>query len=384
MAQSAPKAPARTSTTPSDTATAKTEQWISLGFSSARYTIGDSAVKEGTGNFSYDLRTGRFHFAVDGSSVNYSTPSRTISGMVPTSLTLDMMVHNGDTLTLLGRTGSQPANLDSAQLVAIGVSGGTLLDMQSINFGTQAMTGAHGTLTFPMGDVVLNLRGGIEIEPRPSALTRAYWRGTTMLGGATLTGKTAKGDWSGVVDYSTSTADSLGGRNLYPGGGDFTAQFNLHAPLDNPAVAGGEDWDTRWSANLYIPISASRTDQPNRLVPVGPMYWFTGALTVPIGEGSVGASASYSGASSSAQRALASASSSSWATSVALNGSIPIAKGIELVPEIGTVAGSSDVSLGVAGVRRPGRPLGPGGSRTTSIASGVSGSWMSLSLTFTF
>ncbi len=302
--------------------------------------------------------------------------------MVPTSLTLDMMVHNGDTLTLLGRTGSQPANLDSAQLVAIGVSGGTLLDMQSINFGTQAMTGVHGTLTFPLGDVVLNLRGGIEIEPRPSALTRAYWRGTTMLGGATLTGKTTKGDWSGVVDLSTSSADSLGGKNLYQGGGDFTAQLNLHAPLDNPAVTGGEDWDTRWSANLYIPLSATRTDQPNRLVPVEPMYWFTGALTVPIGEGSVGASASYSGASSSAQRALA--SSSSWATSVALNGSIPIAKGIELVPEIGTVAGSSDFSVGVAGVRRPGRPLGPGGSRTTNIASGVSGSWMSLSLTYTF
>ena len=370
-----------------DTTPPSVEQTIAVGLSHSSYAFGDSTVTEQNTTFAYDLSVKRVHLGIAGTSVNYGAPGHTVNGLIPTTWTLDWRFHEGDTLSFVGRIGAQPAGLDSTQVAALGLSGGALVDLQSASFGMRPMTGVHAVVTLPAGDLSFVLRGGLEIEPRPADGARTYWTGNTVFGGVTLSGAAGAGRLSGSLDLSTSSADSLNGKNLYPGGGEFSAHVDLHMPFDNPVTTGAEAWTTDWSAKLTNPISDTRNDQPNRRIPYGPITELTGALSVPIGAGSLGATLDYLSTSATANGrvgpATASTNASSSASIFTIDGSIPLFAGLELQPQVGFATGNS--SLTVAGAaRRPGRPARAPAASGVSVSTPLSGGWFGLTLSLSF
>jgi hypothetical protein len=374
----------------SSPALSTTEQSVTFGYTARAYSLGDSSVSERVGKFTYALLSGRAALSLEGSSVDYRAPGRSVTGSVPSSLRLDVMLRPGDTLTFLGRTQSQPASLDSNQTAALSVVGSSLVDLQSFSFGTRAMLGSHATFAFPVDELVLSLRGGLEYEPRPGAAIATYWRGTTVQGGATLLGNVGLGTLSGAADLSFSSADSLGGKNLYPGGGSVSIVGTLSMPIDNPRSDDGDPWDALLVASWTTPISAVRTDQPNLLLPVGTTMGLSGMLTVPVGAESelrptIDLLHTSSSASVASARTSATTSSNGWAATFGLDATVPLTSYLDLLPETGYTLGNAALSFSQSGttpiVRRGRRVTATSGSR---ISDSMRGWWLGIALSASF
>ncbi|MEP6692046.1 MAG: hypothetical protein ABJD07_12880 [Gemmatimonadaceae bacterium] len=341
-------------------------------------------MSERNGIVSYDMTGPRFRLRLDGTGLRYVAPGSTINGSTPIAGRLDFVLRPGDTLTFVGQTGSNPAQLDSAQAAAIGHAGSSAIDLESFAFGAPAMFGGRGAFAFPVGDLVLSLRGGIEAEPRPSAREPVYWQGTTMLGGVTLAGDAGPARLAARVDVRRSFADSLGGKNLFPGGGSVTTHASLDSPLSNPFDDLGEDLDLRLSAFYSSPFGDTRNDQPNRLIPLGNTLGTFASLAVPVSDWILSPSIQYIRETSSADAVVGAiyqrSSAAGWSASFGLDALIPLTSVFDLAPQVGYVTGNVEASFGQSVVRRRGRPIG----RTSAFSHGVRGWWAGLDLTASF
>ena len=164
------------------------------------------------------------------------------------------------------------------------------MDLESAGFGTPAIGGGRLALAFPLGNLVLAARAGVEAEPRPNATSPVYWRGTTLRGGLALTASTGETSVTASVDATRSTADSLSGRNLFPGGGSVTlqvlAQLSVLDPFDLAGCIAAEVFSIS-KCSVRAPIMMASPGSPasgmrprgNRLIDGWPRRAATWALT---------------------------------------------------------------------------------------------------------
>jgi hypothetical protein len=384
VAQNAPPA------NPADTVPS-VKQSFTVQTGARHVTVGDSAVREQAGTYSYSWQRGRWALSLDGSSLQYTAARTPLNGWGSTNARLDVMLRPGDTLSFYGRSGTQPGALDSAQVAALGIAGGALVDLQSTSLGAPGMFGGRASFAFPVGDFVWSLRGSLESEAKPSAARPVTWHGTTWAVGSTLYAHVGRGEWSAVVDLTQSSADSLNGKNLFAGGGGVNVRSELHFPVSNPADSAGDDWDLYGAAWWSTPMNATRADQPNRLIPLGNTMGVSGSFSVPVGDGSFGPTLQFERTSANAAATQGSTairtSSSAWAATVLLDASIPTGRWLEWQPQLGWTTGDATTSYGSTTtrntvVKRRGRTVTTSANGGTSDA--IAGWWFQLGVTAHF
>jgi hypothetical protein len=369
-----------------------TRQSVSLQATSRGYTIGANAISEVLGRVTYSWTSEAFRAVLTGSPLRYQGNGATLSGVPPVTARLDWRFAKGDTLRLYGRTASSPAVLDSAQAAAIGVVNVSTVDLEALSLGTPAMFGARAAMGWELGnDVTFGVHAGLEYQPKPGGTNKVYWTGTTLLGGAALSGLWSDLNWSLGVDVSRSSADSLPvagdsvGRNLFQGGGTLSASVQLDGPLttdgDVTLVVGG--WFQR-------PFGADRPDQPNRLIPVGNTFGMYATVDLPVGDWILEPSLSVARESASDDATVSrllrySYQAASWTANTGLSVSIPLGGRFELTPEAGYVFGNADGTFSaIAGGGSGSGPRRPGRVFTQGFSSGIRGWWTGVELRVSF
>ena len=315
------------------------------------YTIGKNRISENVGLFSYRWGDPDWKVFLSGSPLQYAANGTTISGVPPVTGRVDWSFAHGDTLRVYGRSSSVPASLDSLQSAALGLVSVSTIDLESFSLGTPAMFGARTTFTFDLGELSLGLHGGLEYQPRPSGTARTYWTGTTLLAGVSLSGPASDLRWTGTVDVSHSSADSLltpgdsVGRNLFQGGGAMNATLQLDGPLTSEGDATGVIglWYQR-------PFGNDRPDQPNRLLPVGDTYGAYLTLELPIRSWvfspSVSVAREHAADDARVSRLLRyQYDAASWAMNAGAALTIPLGKHLDLTPEFGATFGGAAVAF---------------------------------------
>lgn len=365
-----------------------TKQSITMQSLNRGYLIGSNNISENVGLFTYRWSGPDWRVLLSGSPLRYSGNGTTITGLPPVTGRVDWTFAKGDTLRVYGRSASVPATLDSMQLAAIGAVSVSTLDLESFSLGTPTMLGTRAVVTFDVGDVQLGLHGGLEYQPRPNGTARVYWTGSTVLGGASLSGLVSDVRWTGALDVSHSSADSLPiagdsvGRNLFQGGGTFNASLQFDGPLTADGEASGVigAWYQR-------PFGNDRPDQPNRLLPVGDTYGAFVSLDLPIGELTFSPSVTVARESASDDAAVTRLlkyqyDAASWAVNTGASLTIPLGKHFDLTPEFGATFGGASARFTATTSPIPGRR--PGRSSTTDLSAGIRGWWAGLELTINF
>lgn len=261
----------------------------------------------------------------------------------------------------------------------MGAAGTAVLDLSSLSLGFTPQVGVRGRRSFPLGRVVLGLSAAAERDLPPSAMGAVYWQGTTLRGGASVTGFVGEQTVIAGIDLSTSRADSLGGRNQFPGGGAVTLSASTSGALD---AAG-----TRWFAGdaFYVrPFGNDRNDQPTRLIPQGSFGGVSGLLLLESGAltwtPAISVMREASTASLAAQQggllSRTALSSRAWTVAGSLSVDIPFSSAITLSPEVGAVGGTVSSTL----AETTGRVLGRRGrvvnfTNTSGFADAVRGWW---------
>lgn len=360
------------------------QQTVTAGIVTRSYRVGDSTVTERVTNARMDLLGRNARLRVDGSAVHYRGAGSTIDGSLPLGVRLDYAIRPGDTVTVFARSASRPGELTENQTTALAIAGTSTVDLESVGLGTTTIGGARLAFSFPVGDLVLAARAGMEAEQRPGGSQPVYWRGTTGRLGVALTA--AVGDASVVasIDASRSSADSLGGRNLFPGGGSVTAQLLADVSLPDPFdPLKDARWPIRAAAFYARPFSNSRSDQPNLLIPQGALLGVFAALKVPVKETTLVPSvevrreSSRSGTTSAFT--ISTVSGAAWTMSGSLDLTIPLGARFELVPQAGATVGRVGATLANSTGLRRGRLV-----RTYGFSDGIGGSWMGVQLSATF
>ncbi|MEP6621103.1 MAG: hypothetical protein ABJE47_17385, partial [bacterium] len=349
------------------------------------YQIGDSSVSEKIGTMRYELFGSSWRIRLDGSSLEFRAPQDTIRGSLPFGVRFDLAARPGDTLTAFARSASRPLDLSARETSALSTIGTSVIDIESAALGTPALGGVRLALSFPTGDAVLSVRGGVELEPTPVGTQPVYWRGTTIRGGLALTSGVGSGSFAASIEATHSSADSLGGRNLFPGGGSLTLQLQGDIGIPNPFdPLEDETWPLRTIAFYGQPIGNDRNDQPNLIVPQGSLFGMLGMLVVPVRGLTISPTlqllreSSVSG--SSAGVITSRITGSAWTTQAGLDVTIPLGDVFELTPQAGYTVGNVGAAFSQSAVLRRGR----GVSKSSAFNDAVRGSWFSLQLTASF
>ena len=361
------------------------EQSVSVQSMNRSYGVGAGSYNENVGLLSYRLSSGPFRLFASASPMRYNDGTTTITGAPPVTLRLDWLPAAGDTLRLYARSPSSPATLDAAQALAIGAVGVSTIELDAFSLGTPAMVGARGAFSFPFDAVTLGVRGSVEYQPKPTGSSDAYWTGTSVSGGLSLAIPTGDLRLTALLDVTNSFADSLDGRNLFQGGGSLNAEVRMDGLL------GGDDGtDALFGAWYQRPFGNTRSDQPNRLVPVGSTFGAYATLSFPVGSAMLTPSVALSRESASDEAASATGkyrySAGSWAVNGGLAWSIPLSGTIDIVPEAGMAFGNADASfvattiLGGGLPGRRGRPV----TSTQNFSSNIRGFWFALELAIRF
>ena len=358
---------------------------ISLTGTARAYRIGDSSVTERVASARYELFVSRVRFRLDGTVLRFATRADTIDGSLPVSARLDFALRPGDTVTVFTRSASQPFDLSSRQTVALGSAGTSTVDLESAALGTPAVGGARAAFAFPVGDLVLSARGGVETEPRPDGTLPVYWRGTTVRGGLALTSSSGDASFTASVDATRSSADSLAGRNLFPGGGSVTFQVVTDLAVASPFdPLEDERWPVRALAFYARPFGNDRSDQPNLIIPQGSLVGAVGTMLVSAGGVTVTPTLQLlretSASESSSGIIRSRVTGSAWTAQGSLDVSIPLGSTFELTPQAGYTFGSVGASFAQTVVLRRGRGVG----QSTSFADSIRGSWLSIQLSAAF
>ena len=346
-----------------------------------RYAVGNVNAREQT---SYASWVARFRLAtlrVDLTPVSYAGDTNTtttarpqvaFSGVSPVNVRLDVQVRRVDTVRVFAQTMSFPGALPRVDAQALGAVGTSTVDLDAGALGIAARAGVRYTFTQRLGSsgVALTLRGGAEYEPKPAASDAVSWRGTTLRGGIGL-GRTAEnGSVGASVEITKSYADSLGGRNLFPGGGTVTYDVRALRYV-------GSDGNGFVSINGFYakPFGVERPDQPTRIIPVGDFGGITASAAIPAGVVTLlpvltlQREASNATAIVSGRRTTLDASGQTAALSLGV--SVPIGSFLTVTPEVGGVFGSVAQTISAQFPRRVLRQ---------NFTDSVRGGWVALEL----
>lgn len=342
-------------------------------------------MTERVANARYELFVSSVRFRLDAAVLRYATRADTIDGALPIAARVDLAVRPGDTLTAFARSASQPLELSKRQTTALGTAGTSTVDLESAALGTPAVGGVRLALAFPLGDLVLAARGGVELEPRPSGTFPVYWRGTTVRGGLALTSSTGNGSVTASLDATRSSADSLGGRNLFPGGGSLSLQVASDLTVANPFDPLEDDrWPVRALVFYARPFANDRADQPNLIIPQGNLWGAVGTLLASAGELTIAPALQLLRESSTSESASGlirnRITGSAWTAQASLDVTIPLGRTFELTPQAGYTLGSVGASFAQSTVFRRGRAFG----QSTSFSDAIRGNWLSLQLSAAF
>lgn len=356
-----------------------TRQTITLTATARSYTVGAAKVDESVAPFSWHLTSPHLELRVSGSPMRLNARPTTVSAWSPLQMRANIALRAGDTISVYGRTSSSPVSLDTAQIRAVGAVSTSVLDLTSQGLGVPAQIGTRVLVSFPVGDFVIGASGALEQDARPQGLGATYWLGTTVRGALSFNAVLGEGKLALGADVSHSTADSLGGRNQFPGGGavDLTAEYSGPLGEDGKFWFSGDGFYTR-------PFGNARSDQPTRLIPTGDLIGLTGSVTLETGSVVWSPTVTVLRESSRAnvtvqqglQRLQSSLTAGAWSVAGGLSVDIPFGKSLTLSPEIGAVSGSVSstyTQTAGRGVIRRGR--GVGGSSASRTQDGISGVW---------
>lgn len=231
---------------------------------------------------------------------------------------------------------------------------------------------------------MLAARGGIEVEPRPDGTLPVYWRGTTLRGGLALTSSTGGGSMTASLEATRSSGDSLGGRNLFPGGGSVTLQVVTDLSVPNPFdPLDDERWPVRALTFYSRPFGNDRSDQPNLIIPQGNLFGAVGTLLVSAGDlvfaPTLQLLRETSASESSAGIIKNRMTGSAWTAQTGIDVTIPLGRIFELTPQAGYTFGSVGASFSQSAVLRRGRV-----SKSTAFTDAILGSWLSVQLSAGF
>jgi hypothetical protein len=353
-----------------------------------KYTIGSVDASEQASYASWVARFPRLTVRLDMTPVAYSgdttavagRPQVSFGGASPISGRLDVLLRRADTLRVFVQSASFPGALSNADAQALGAVGTGTIDLDAGALGVAARTGVRYAATQPIGDdgVTLTLRGGVEYDPKPSGTQVVSWRGTTLRGGVGVSRATENATFGAAVEVTRSYADSLGGRNLFPGGGNMSADARMLRYF-------GDDGLGLFSLNAFYsqPINIQRPDQPTRLIPVGNFLGLTSSASIPLGALSLLPTVSVLRESSSASATLntqrTTLTASGYTASASVGLAVPVGRYLTLTPEVGAAFGSVNQTVTSQFPRRFGRPL----ARTQAFSDPIRGGWVALEVAVT-
>ncbi len=343
------------------------------------YAIGNVNASE---QASYASWVGRFSHATlrlsftpvwysgDASTTATNGPQVGFSGVSPISGRLDIPLRRADTLRVFAQSASFPGALSTVDAQALGAVGTSTIDLDAGAIGIAARTGIRYTFTQALNDsgVALTLRGGVEYDPKPSGTEAVSWRGTTLRGAIGI-GRTVNDGAIGLsVEFTKSYADSLGGQNLFPGGGTLNFETRLIHFF-------GAEQAGFFSLNGFYtkPIGIQRPDVPTRIIPIGDFIGATAASAIPVGRVTllpmvtVLRETSNAAAIISGRRTTLDASGQTGAVSLGV--SIPIGHAVTITPEVGGAFGNVGQTVSAQFPRRV---------RSTSFSDPIRGGWFAL------
>ena len=296
-------------------------------------------------------------------------------------------LRSADTLRIFGQTTSFPGALSTVDAQALGAIGTSTVDLDAGAIGIAARIGTRYTFTQPVGHngVSLMLRGGVEYDLKPSGAEVVSWRGTTVRAGAGISRATSTTTAGASVEVTRSFSDSLGGRNLFPGGGALTLDGRLLRFV-------GADGTGFVSANAFYsrPLNIERPDQPTRLIPIGDFAAVTLAGAFPVRELTLLPTVSLMRESSSAtalvngtvvngvvlNRVTTQLNASGFTSSVSLGLAIPLGRFVMVTPEVGGAFGTVSQTVSSSFPRRIGRPI----VRSQGFSDPIRGGWFALEI----
>ncbi len=353
-------------------------QSISLRPTYRRYTVGGVRATEEASNVGWIGRFRRGALRVDLTPVAYSgdtsatagRPAVDFSGITPVSVRLDLTLRSADTLRVFAQSMSSPGTLSPAAVQAIGAVGTSTIDLDAGSLGIASRVGVRYALTQPVGGshVSIALRTGVEYDPKPSGTEAVSWRGTTVRGLVGVSRVVEAMTVGASVELTKSFTDSLGGRNLFPGGGQLTVDARLLRYV-------GRDGTGLVTLNAFYsrPVNIERPDVATRLIPIGDFTGITAAAAIPAGALVVLPTVSVLRESSNAQARLsgvpATLEASGTTASASVGVTVPIGRYITLTPEVGAAVGSVGQTVSARFPRR---------TRSQSFSDPIRGGWMTL------
>ncbi len=311
----------------------------------------------------------------DTSTTATDRPQVGFSGVSPISGRLDIPLRRADTLRVFAQSASFPGALSTIDAQALGAVGTSTIDLDAGALGIAARTGARYTFTQALNDsgVVLTFRGGVEYDPKPSGTEAVSWRGTTLRGGVGI-GRTVNDGAIGLsVEFTKSYADSLGGRNLFPGGGTLSFDTRLIRYF-------GKEQAGFFTLNGFYtkPINIQRPDVPTRIIPIGDFLGATAALAIPAGRVTLLPMVTVLRETSNASTIVSGRNTTLDANgqtgAVSLGVSIPLGRVVTITPEVGGAFGNVGQTVSAQFPRRVLR---------RSFSDPIRGGWFSLEFSVT-
>jgi len=343
-----------------------------------RYTVGGVQAAEQASYAGWLGRFSRGTLRVDLTPVSYTGDTSTIAsrppvqfnGITPVSVRLDMTLRARDTLRVFAQSMSLPGALSASQAQAIGAVGTSTIDLDAGSLGIASRVGVRYAFTQPVGlsGVSVSLRSGLEYDPKPSGTEAVSWRGTTVRGLVGVSGAMDATILGASVEVTKSFTDSLGGRNLFPGGGQLTVDARLLQFF-------GADGTGFFAVSGFYsrPVDIERPDVATRLIPIGDFTGVTATAAVPAGALVVLPTVSVLRESSNAQARLNGIPStlvaSGTTASASLGVSIPLGRYLTVTPEVGGAFGSVGQTVSARFPRR---------TRSQSFSDPIRGGWVTL------
>jgi hypothetical protein len=343
------------------------------------YTVGNVDAAEQTSYAGWVARFRRATLRVDLTPVAYTgdtsstakdSPQVAFNGVSPISGRLDVSIRSADTLRVFAQSMSFPGALSAADAQAIGAVGTSTIDLDAGALGIAARTGMRYTHTQHVGDngVAITLRGGLEYDPKPGGAESVSWRGTTLRGALGIGRSTDDGSIGISAEVTKSYADSLGGRNLFPGGGT----LNLDARMMRYF---GDDGTGFASLNGFYskPVNIERPDIATRIIPIGDYFGATASAAVPAGKVTflpvLSVMRETSNATAIVSGRTTTLDASGQTVSLSLGVSLPIGHAITITPEVGGAYGNVGQTVSAQFPRRV---------RSRSFSDPIRGGWFAL------
>jgi hypothetical protein len=317
-------------------------RWYNVG---SPQTTGRS-INERSTTLTYQVRGPHLSARLDVNPLTYETTQSgvgtSLAGLTPIAARLEWRWREGDTTRLFARGATRPRTLDSTQTSAIGAAGTSTIELDAVALGTPVAVGLRQTAALPLSDAItISLRGSVESSERPASGQSIYWTGTTVRAGAAVILRPASATrLVASLDLSRSFADSLGGSNLFPGGGTVFVDLRAQGPLGGPESPVFGQVQTFFSR----PYGNTRADQPNRLIPQGDFFGANSALTIDVGPVMVmptlGTMVESGRAESRRTFARSQFRGLAWSATGGLAVVIPLGTLVEVTPEIAVVGGN--------------------------------------------